>query len=636
MLARTIDPASPLHKRLTTKLASRIKMAERANGNRHEQWRRAEEGMMAYLPETEEDRLRSRKRDAGTPGFTTIVVPYTYGMVMTEHTYLTSVFLGRSPIHQFSGRHGESEQQTQALEALIDYQILVGKMLAPYYIWLYDVLKYGQGVMCEYWASEEIQFGAINEILDPVTQRPVKMQSTQTIQGYKGNSGRNVSPWDWFCDPRVTVGNYQQGEFCGERKIIMWNDVVRRVKLGYYNEDVVAKLRTSGKFMTGGSPQHETGSILERPQDWSLDDVLENGEKVSHPAFIRAYEVYVDLIPEEWGLGPEQYPQKWVFTITGECDALLGCQPLGLMHNQFPYLVGECEIEGYGQYNRGMPEVLQGLQNTLDWLFNSHFWNVRQTMNNQFIVDPSRINMKDVSKGGAGWVWRLRPEAYGTKVGDAFAQVPVMDVTGNHLADSANVFSVGERTIGINDQMMGAGPPGGRVTATATRTSAGFGVNRMKTVAEYLSASAFAPHAQRLVSNTQQLYDGLMQLKIAGDLMMEAQQMVQVTPEVIAGQYNFVPVDGTMPIDRFAEATLWKDLLPQMAQVPGVIMQYDLGRIFAWIAQRAGLKNIQRFKIQIGSPAMIAQMVQAGNLIPQGPTPGPGRSGAMADRKSVV
>lgn len=632
-MTRDIRKNTPLHQKLVARLASRVKMAEKQHTRQHDKWRRAEEAVLAYLPEQDEDRLRSSLRDDGKPQYTTIVVPYTYGMLMTAHTYFTSVFLGRAPVHQYQGRHGETEQQTQALEALIGYQTQAGMLSPAYFIWLYDCAKYGLGIACEWWDDETIQYGRVEEIPDPITGKPTKVQRTLEVPGYAGNKIRNVSPFDWMHDPRVSVSNFQRGEFVIEKKIIMWNELVRRARQGYYT-DAIQDIKTSGRF----SPyDHESsGSALERPQEHTLeleDFDVNTGQSQTHPAFIRAYEVYVDLIPSEWELGESDFPQKWVFTMTADRQTVIGAQPLGALHGQFPYMVGEIEIEAYGEYNRGLPEVLEGIQQTMDWLLNTHFWNVRQTMNNQFIIDPSKVIMKDVQRGGPGFVWRLRPEAYGQDPKGMFTQIPVQDVTAGHVNDLQSMFAIGERTIGINEQMMGAPPPGGRVTATATRTSAGFGTNRLKTITEWLSASAFAPHSQRLVMNSQQYYSAEKKFRIVGDLMQDAgQAFMQVSPESIAGGYDFVPVDGTLPIDRFAQATLWKDMFAQIGRIPQIAMQYDLGRIFAYVAQLSGLKNIHRFKLQLASPEQLALAAQAGNVVPIRP----GASSTMAGGPSAL
>src|SRR4029077_3982798 len=119
---------SPLHQRLLKKISSRGRLAEQEHQRKREKWREAEERTLAFLPESEVDMVRRNKRsNRGMPQYTTIQIPYSYAVLMSAHTYWTSVFFARSPVHQFQGRHGEGEQQTQAMEALIAYQVEVGQ-----------------------------------------------------------------------------------------------------------------------------------------------------------------------------------------------------------------------------------------------------------------------------------------------------------------------------------------------------------------------------------------------------------------------------------------------------------------------------------------------------------------------------
>jgi len=283
-MTREIKKGSKLHTRITTRLSSMIKMAEAEQAKKHDKWKRAEEAVLAYLPETAADAVRAKKRDDGLPSYTTIVVPYTFGIVMTVHTYLTSVFFGRVPIHQFVGSSGEGEQQTQALEALISSQVQGGDMLGPYYIWLYDAVKYGVGIIGEFWDDETIQFSRVEEIVDPFTLQPVKTQTTRQVPGYQGNRIVNVSPFEFLPDPRVPVQNFQKGEFCGIRKEIGWNTLVRRARQGYYMN--VEEIESTARW--SGTNKAENESALERPNQYVLEDVNDEGKKTKRtcPAVI--------------------------------------------------------------------------------------------------------------------------------------------------------------------------------------------------------------------------------------------------------------------------------------------------------------------------------------------------------------
>lgn len=625
-MTKNVPKNSDLHRKVSEMIASRIKLAYKGQQLKHKDWMKADETMLAYVPESDLDAQRRTKReDEGEPKYTTIKLPYTYALVMAAHTYLTSVFFSRSPIHQFSGRHGEGEQQVQALEAIIAYQVEIGEMLGPYYLWFYDSLKYGLGVIEEYWDKEIVQFSSIQELPDPndpLGQQMIKGQIRVQMPGYEGARICNVSPWDFLPDPRVPVGRFQEGEFVFIRKQLSWSQLVRRKKLGYYMNTDVLNTPEGIKDFVGMA----VTSQLVRPE---TSPFILDTDDLPHPPSVPIYEGCVELVPSEWGLGDSDFPEKWMFTITADLATLIGVQPHGAMHCKFPYGVIESEVEAYGTYNRGIPDIVEPVQNTLDWLINQHFFNVRAALNNQFIIDPSKVVVDDAEDGGPGFVWRLRPEAYGQDIKSFVYQVPVVDMTRGHVQDMQTMLAIGERITGINDQILGVLAGGGRKTATEVRTSTGFGVNRQKTVAEYISATGFAQHAQRLVQLTQQYFSAERKFKVAGSLMQEmsnnqVMNFVDVNPTNIKGFFDVVPVDGTLPVDRLALANLWKDILLQMRSVPGLIMQYDLGRIFAHVANLAGIRNLNQFKIEIGSPASLMQQSDAGNIVPIRPSAGGG------------
>ena len=630
MVTRTLD--EKVAKSVLRKIETRVKYSQQKRSDRIKKWEQAEDKAMAYLPESEEDALRRTAREErGQMSYTTLQIPYSYATMMTAHTYMTSVFFSRSPVHQFAGRHGETEQQVSALEAMIAYQVEVGQHLVPYYIWLYDAGKYGVGILGDYWAEEAVQYSKVSEmaILGP-DGRPVpgsekKVQETFVSAGFNGTRVYNVAPFDFGHDPHFPIYRFQEGEYCWVKKTLGWNEVVKRRYGGWYSGEAISKI-PSRPATPAAVP--EGSSALQRP-DRSRNSDTDDAHEARHPSSIDVFEVYVDLIQKEWKLGPSEYPEKWVFTVLSDFSLLLGAEPLGNAHGKFPFSVIETEVEGYGLYSRGIPEIIEPIQNTMDWLINSHFYNVRAALNNQFIVDPSKIVMDDVEDGGAGFIYRLRPEAYGSDISKFFHQVPVADVTRQHMSDLDSMQNLGERITGINEQMFG-GISKSRTTATEVRTSTGFGVNRLKTLTEYISAMGISPLASRMVSNSQQFYDAEKKFRIVGDLaMMAGPQFLSVNPSMISGDYDFVAVDGALPIDRMAMATLWQNIMTQMRNFPQLLGQFDIGKVFTHISQLAGIRNINQLKIQLVPDEVAQQQAQAGNVIPF-PAGGSGQSGGVS------
>jgi hypothetical protein len=620
MVTRSFDRETEYF--LLQRLEARVKYSILKRADRIKQWELAEDKALAYLHEQDEDAIRRANRELkGQTTYTTLQIPYSYATLMTAHTYMTSVFFSRSPVHQFTGRHGETEQQVSALEALISYQVETGYHLVPYYIWLYDAGKYGCGILGDYWAEEKTQYSSVSQMSilgpdgTPIPGSDKKIQQTFRSAGYEGTRVYNVSPFDFGHDPHYPLYRFQEGEFCYVRKTLGWNEIKKRQYAGWYTKDGIARLPARPPHT---AQVQEGSSALIRPDRVYQHTLGAANDDLKHPTSIDIFEVYVDLIQDEWKIGDSQFPEKWVFTISSDYGVLLGAEPLGSAHGKFPFSVIETEIEGYGLYGRGIPEIIDPIQRTMDWLINTHFYNVRASLNNQFVIDPSKIVLDDAEDGGPGFIYRLRPEAYGTDISKFFYQVPVTDITRAHMADLEAMQTIGERITGINEQMFG-GISKSRTTATEVRTSTGFGVNRLKTITEYISAMGISTLASRMVLNSQQFYDQDKKFKIVGDLaQMAGPQFMQVDPTLLAGDFDFVPVDGTLPVDRMAMATLWQNIMGQMRNFPQLMMQFDIGKVFTHIAQLAGIRNINQFKIQTVPDAQLAAQAQAGNVIPIG------------------
>src|SRR5215831_16311534 len=219
MVTRSFDPQ--VESFLRQRLEARVKYSMQKRSDRIKQWELAEDKALAYIHESDEDAIRRTARELkGEQVYTTLQIPYSYATLMTAHTYMTSVFFSRSPVHQFSGRHGETEQQVSALEALVSYQVETGYHLVPYYIWLYDAGKYGCGILGNYWAEEQVQYSNVQQmdILGPdgtpVEGMSKKVQQTFRSAGYTGTRVYNVSPFDFGHDPHYPLYRFQEGEYC--------------------------------------------------------------------------------------------------------------------------------------------------------------------------------------------------------------------------------------------------------------------------------------------------------------------------------------------------------------------------------------------------------------------------------------
>lgn len=617
----SIPYSSEQHAKLLGAILSRVTLSEQKMSQRYQHFADMENEFIAYIPETENDKLRKlQRKQQGLQTYTTIAVPYSYAILMAAHMYWTSVFLGRSPVHQYTGRHGETEQKVQAIEALIDYQVQVGNMQVPYFIWLLDAGKYGMGVLGTYWCDD---YEIVSEFIEEypqyngvplITAKKQQVKVTKRLNTYSGNKSYNIRPQDFLPDPRVPITRFQEGEFAGRRTDIGWNYILKRKAQGlYFNVDELKKLRSESTTREAGSPQiilpenQPAVPVSSQPSD-SIPDI----------GTTEIHEMCIELVPSDWGLGSSSYPEKWMFSLAQK-KIIIGAQPLGLYHSRFPFDLMEYEPDGYALFKRSLLEVTKPLNEVMTWLVNSHFYNVRKSLNNQWVVDPSRVTMVDITTPNAGKVIRVKPQAYGQDVRTMITQLPVQDVTRSNLADMQMVELLMQRVSGVVDSVMGMPQKGSRRTATEVRTSSGYSINRLKTSAEYMSALGFSPHSQKLVQNTLQMYKGEKAFRIAGSLMADGirtDPYVSVTPESIAGAYDFVPVDGTMPVDRIAMMALWNEVLKSASAFPSILEQFDVGEIFAYVAQLGGIKNLKQFRIEVQPDDVLNAQAAKGNLVP--------------------
>ena len=179
------------------------------------------------------------------------------------------------------------------------------------------------------------------------TGNRVKRQKTIALPKYSGNRVYNVQPWDFIWDTRFPLGQFQKGEYCGVRRVLSWNELLRRKLQGYYtNLELLPKRGLRGNFMQGSGD--DTGSsALFRPESTDanlLSFERDIGVTQKHPTIVGVYEMYVELIPSEWGLSPSNYPEKWVLTVNDDCSVVLGCQPHGAYHAMYPFKIGRAHV----------------------------------------------------------------------------------------------------------------------------------------------------------------------------------------------------------------------------------------------------------------------------------------------------
>jgi hypothetical protein len=91
---------------------------------------------------------------------------------------------------------------------------------------------------------------------------------------------------------------------------------------------------------------------------------------------------------------------------------------------------------------------------------------------------------------------------------------------------------------------------------------------------------------------------------------------VPVSPYDLAINYDLIVRDGSIPGGNFSDA--WISLFKTISQSPELIQQFDVTRIFIYIAQQLGAKNVEDFTKKIMPDEQVINEANKGNIVPVG------------------
>lgn len=619
-----------LHEKVLQYLLKRINYSERSMGTFYSRWNANEKRVQAYidLPDYEKQ-LEVMKKSGEPTAVVSITVPYSYATIWTIVTYLVHTFCGAKPMFQVSAYKKEAVTASQYMETVLQYNADHAKMIQHFIQWFLDAELYGVGIVRNLWSEEKANrtvwtpqpLGGLMTPGAPSTL--LRQRQLKTV--YEGNKTTNVDPFMFFPDPRVPMSEVNtRGEFVFWRSYEGKHSLLREQAQGmlkYVDKVPAMPANGYGSDQTGKSQRSLTAK----------GDAHAGGERGQEPygatANIQVDQGTIEIIPSELGLGSDDTPQKWLFSI-GNKKQIIQAEPMDMDHGKHPVSVIEPSSFGYAFGQPGTADFLGPIQDTLSWFVNSHIHNVRSAMNNMFVVDPSMVEMQDLKNPKPGKLIRLKQAAYGQDVRTALQQLQVQDVTTNHMASMQMFLRMGDTLAAVNDNLRGIQDSGGRKTATEVRTSGEAGASRLAARARYISSQGVTDLAMQMSLNIQQFMSMELFLEVVGQDGLKAP--VPISPQMLAGDFTFPVSDGTLPIDKTAMLGVWKDIWTAIATNPLLSQQYDGTKIFEYMAELGGAKNIANFRISMAPQEQIDAGLQSGNTVPLGPGERASRGGPPA------
>lgn len=622
-----LRPSSPTHQSILTKLNQRIMESSNEVSKRYSSWKKIDRTLTAYIPL---DEMEERIQDNDERKPVSIVIPYSFATLETLLTYFSAAFLDY-PIFKYEGYGPEDRIGAMLLEKVIELQSRRAKMALALLTTFRDGWSYGFGAIAPYWDKVYGKKSVVQEasffssIFGRMFNTGQKRTSIDTIL-YEGNFLRNIDPYTALPDPNVPIHDVQKGESFGWIETINYMELLSMEQKDpdMFNVRYLSELRG-----TAGQSQYNKSKSDSGRQDRFSSVVTETATSMSP---IDCIYIYINLIPKEWKLSTSEYPEKWLFCVAAD-KYILSAKPLGLNHNMFPVAICSPDYDGYSVSPISRLELISGLQTTLDWLVNSHIQNVRKSINDMLVVDPSLININDLMDPAPGKLIRMRRAAWGRGVEHAVAQLAVNDITRGHIQDSAYITELIKTCSGSVDSVMGIQRHGGeRVSADESRGTRMAALSRLAKAAKIVSLQTMWDLSYMLASHTQQLMSRELYVNVTGrwEEALRSQygdiSRIKVDPFTLSIDYDVIESDGTLPTGENADVMV--QLFQSIASQPLLSAQFDLVRIFQRIAMMMGVKDVNEFKLQgrqmppVQATSIPDQTVeseaQKGNLVPLG------------------
>lgn len=622
-LGLDLRPDSKFHTNLRNKIWSRARESRNEISKRFSAWNEIDRKMTTYIPLKDKEEVL-KKKDTSKP--VSIVFPYSYSMLESLLTYLSMAFF-QDPMFQYEGVEDDDTIGAMLLELVIRLHCIKTKVPLALHTVLRDSLCYGVGIGIPGWVR---QYGRRPIKSSIITQSELGNQTIDDVQFvnsllFEGNDLSNIDPYMWLPDPSVSSDKTQDGEYFGwiDRDNLM-NMLSEESQPGSELFNVRYLKSRKGKKSALANDQSERET-----KHGGATDVRRNLTSSTNP--VDVIKMYVNLIPKEWELGTSEYPEKWFFALAAD-DVIVQCEKADHHHGMYPVAVASPEYDGYSITPIGRMEVLYGLQHTLDFLFNSHVANVRKAINDMLVVDPYLVNINDLKDPEPGKLIRLRRPAWGRGVDKVVQQLGVTDITRANIADSSYITQWMDRISGADQSMQGSLRQGGpeRLTGVEFRGTRGSAVSRLQRIAMIIGMQFMQDIGTMFAVHTQQYLSEETFVRIVGrnrDQLMrqfgKTKGSIPVSPYDLAVGYDFIPRDGSIPGGNFSES--WLQLFQTIGNSPELMAQFDITRIFIYIAQQLGAKNVEDFRKNIGQvqtqtmpDEQVDREAQAGNLVPVG------------------
>jgi hypothetical protein len=613
-----LNPDSELHKKLLQHLLTAVKASYDIISDRFATWKELDEKLSVYVDLSDEEKS-IQQEDSSKP--VSIVVPISYATRETLLTYWVAAFL-KHPIFRYRpSKDPKDLLGVIMLESIIAQDCIRSKVGLDLHTMWSDQITYGFSAVSPTWVTKHayktVRETEVESMLGiPYSRRENAIR--EPVKRFEGNALKTLDPYNCFPDPNVPITDVENMDYFGWSERLSYNKLLLEEKSeesSLFNMKYVGLLsdKTSTYF---NADDKNTGRYSKTGINFG-----QKTTDASKPTDI--INIFMWIVPDEFGLSSEVYPELWSFKIAAD-RVIVEARRAEFDHNCIPVCTMATDSDGHTTIPVSLLEREYPLQHAIDWLWKSRVATIRKTINNMFLVDPSLVNLNDVTDTKFGMIARLRAAAWGKGIKDVMQQLPVQDVTRTHIQDIGFLMGIDSRVF-TSDQAKGHQErQGERVSASEARDTRQSFLSKMEKMARIGAMQGHYDIAYQFASNTIQLIQDKQIVQVLGDykdVLMQEYGMefdyAEVDPKSLNVDFDVVVQDGNLPSGEYAET--WERLLQIASSNPDIYKTLDFTRIWLHIARLLGADNPEDFRkkemtSRVGTQEEIDKGVQSGNF----------------------
>ena len=643
-----LRPGTEKAEKISRMITDNFRLSHRHMSLNYSVWDDLEQDYRSYRLRDDEDRESEEKY-----GVRKIIVPIQFATIQIMLTFMMEVFTALKPVLRIRGADPASVKKARIMELCLDYDYRGNRGYLMLQQWFLNAFRYGFGVMENTWGQKSV----IKKILLPGKASSYVLEGQDhTVPGpleyrnepyvtFEGNMWNVVDNRKFYPDPRVPLANFQRGNFCGHQNYIHDMELQE-----LENDDIIFNTKYVKQSVPFGSGHGSEVDERDHNRDrWRGAPYLEGSMQIAQKDQTHVHEqLIVKIIPKDYELSSEDRPQDWLFRrIDGQ--VIVAAEPS--WSQRFPYSVIESYPDILAFMSQGVMEFTQPLSAHLNFLFNSHMANVRRIIKDMVLVDPSRIDIRDLIDNQDGGFVRLLAAGYGQDPAQFAKQLSIQDVTTGHMQMAKEIREMWGDFTGATSNMFGQISSGRRTAYELQGVFRQAGA-RMKMGADLFSSEGVAPLTEQMALLRQENMSMEQFMEVAGysalELGVDPSQIVEgflkVGKDHINGVFNYPAEEGVLPQDRAQMAETLDKMMDRVANNPFLTQVFDIVTIFKETVRQGGIQNIDDFlnkalrvNTAIMTPEQIGELMAAQKIQPTGNNGGVGRpdQGVVQDRNTL-